>query len=106
MKLVSTLSPHQLADILNFLLGLPVKKGVNGGLVRRDGLHPCLTFSWGMKVRARAEHWAETALRTPDAYDGRMAIPEPLEIRLGRKRRMPKELNPWIWTTSRERLQR
>jgi hypothetical protein len=56
------LSNQQLCDLVNYLLGLPVRKKPNGGFVRREGLNPCVTYSWGVRASNQLERWADDEL--------------------------------------------
>ena len=85
----SQLSPSQLCQVLNYILGLPVKHRPNGGFVRRERLHPCVAFSWGRKRCLKVELWAEDQMMREGM------LPREAETR-GRGRAMPRELNAWI----------
>jgi hypothetical protein len=61
------LTPSQLADVLNFALGMP----------RSRRIHPVVVDSWSPPQKARAfiQHWAEELLREYGVLDRRAGRP-------------------------------
>lgn len=56
------LSARQLSDLVNYVLGLPVKQRPGGEFVRREGLNPCIVHSWLAKPNRQLEAWTEKEL--------------------------------------------
>lgn len=91
-----TLTHVQLCNVINYILGLPVKRNPCGVLVRRDPISPCVVYSWGAKRMYFVENWVDAVLRTPDADGERVIGGTLLGYRAGRSHPTPKELFPWL----------
>lgn len=84
----SQLTPQQLCGILNFILGLPVKRSPSGGLARREGLGPCVVSTWTRKRRRTLELWVDAMLISEGVVPGALMVH-------GRLIEFPKELILW-----------
>jgi hypothetical protein len=56
----SILTPSQLADLLNYVLGLPQRFGRN---TRQGAIDRFIPVTWGAKTCGKVEFWAERELR-------------------------------------------
>lgn len=83
----SQLTPSELCQLLNYIIGLPVKRLRSGGLVRREGLHPVVVSCWTAKRRIRIVVWAESILVDEGVL--------PRESPKGRRTVMPLEVRRW-----------
>jgi hypothetical protein len=55
------LTASQLADLVNYALGLPVKLGQR--TILEPAIHPCVVSTWNWKQRVKCELWCEEVLR-------------------------------------------
>jgi hypothetical protein len=58
------LEDRELTDVVNYLLGLPLRRNPDGGgIVRRDPISICVLRSLRWKRKLRIERWAEAIMR-------------------------------------------
>lgn len=91
------LTPTQLCDLLNYVLGLPQMLGTR--TVIRPALHPCVVGTWHTKqVRKRAEAWCDARLAEAGISGAQPARKLP-----GRPHgaSMPREMQHWLPTQLR-----
>lgn len=69
------LTPSQLSDLTNYVLGLPVRHLPSGGLARRDGISPCVLHSWGKANQEQLTEWLEHQLSIHQISPGRRHRP-------------------------------
>jgi hypothetical protein len=85
------LSPRELCDVLNYVLGLPEKLGKR--TVIRPAISPCVVASWPVKMtRVQVESWRDARLRQCEL--GPIIKPSRPGPRFG-PRHVPHEILPW-----------
>ena len=87
----SRLQPHQLADLLNYALGLPLRMGTR--TIVKPAFDPFIPATWGMKARGKTERWLEAVLGIA-ARDSKPKDPHDRGI----KARPPFELDRYLWS--------
>lgn len=81
------LTPAQLCDLLNYVLGLPRMR-----FPIRRAIHPCVVSTWPLKrTRKQAESWCEARLRE----DGYLPTPPRMSGRHAGAY-LPRQLQPWV----------
>lgn len=84
------LSPRELCDLLNYVLGLPERIGKK--TILRPAIYSCVVESWPVRpTRTHAERWCDACLK--ECGLGPIAPP----YRVGRKPHalIPREVLPW-----------
>lgn len=86
------LKDRELTDLVNYVLGLPLKRNPDGGgIVRRDPISPFVIRTLNKKRWARIEDWAELMLQN----DG--VLPKPKRYRNnGRRAGCPPEIQRFV----------
>lgn len=82
----SQLTPQELTCLLNYILGLPVKRNGTHGFARRERLDPVVVGTWLLKERIRIQCWAEGMLMRDQVMPGKAE---------GHLRLIPAKLLPW-----------
>lgn len=57
------LTPKQIADLVNYVLGLPIRRNGHHGWIRREAISACVFQSWEWRERRKVVNWAESQLR-------------------------------------------
>jgi hypothetical protein len=86
------LSDKQLTDVVNYLLGLPIKRNPDGGgIIRRDPVSPCVIQALSKKRKRRIGNWAELILRNEGV------LPKPKGFKnCGRRTNCPPEIQRFV----------
>lgn len=84
--MTSQLSPSELCLLINYILGLPLKRNGTHGFARRERLNPVVVSSWTFKERVRIQCWAEGMLIHEQVMPG---------VAEGHLTLIPAKLLPW-----------